>query len=188
MFTNSVLFSAGGISFTVVKCFLGAGVALVGLSALVFVILFKHNHGVVKRMSREEAAWMHVYGREQYWDDIHDPAMVKAVGVTGRTVEITFDIDSLRNAYRRGDRMTFWLSPILFTCWGVAVWLLLMSGLMAVEIPFGFQIAVTAFVFLFLLLPWFMAWAAVNTNIDLGKAGSGAAATSQAAPGGAPRR
>src|SRR5438128_2571970 len=119
MFTNSVLFHAEGIAFTLAKCFGVAGVLLAGVTTLIFVVLFKRTHGVVKRMSPDEAARAAVYGLRQSWDDLRDPVLgVAAVGAVGRSVEIKFDIDSLRNAYRGGDRTTFWLSPIIFTCWG----------------------------------------------------------------------
>jgi hypothetical protein len=184
MFTNSVLFSAAGISFTLVRCFLGAALILGGLTTVLFVVLFKHSHGVVKRMSPEEAAQTVVYGVQRSWEFVPDPIVgVKAIGATGRTAEITFDIDSLRNAYRRGDRMSFWLSPILYTCWGLAFWLLFMAAMIWTDIPTGFQIMLTVLLFLFILLPWFMAWAAVNTNIDAGKAGTGASASFGGAAG-----
>jgi len=189
MFTNSVVFNAGGIPFTLVKCFLGAAVILVGLSAVLFVVLFKHSHGVVKRMSQQEAAEAMVYGIQRSYEFNPDPIVgVKAIGATGRSVEITFDIDGLRNSYHRGDRMAFWLPPILVTCWAAAFWLGFIGAMLALDVPVGFQVMVTVLLFLFMAVPWFMAWAAVNTNIDLGKAGSGAAASAGSTPGPVPHR
>lgn len=183
MFTNGVLFNAGGISFTLVKCFF-AGAAVLGVvTALLFAFLFKRTHGVVKRMSPDEAARAAVYGMGQSWDDMRDPVVgVKAIGATGRSVEISFDIDGLRNAYRSGDRKTFWLAPIMFTCWGSAFWLTFIAAMILGEVPVGLQVMITVILFLFIAVPWFMVWAAVNTNIDLGKAISDNGNESTAAP------
>lgn len=171
MFTNSVLFKAGGISFTLANCFFIGAAVLGVVAALLFAILFKRTHGVVKRMSPDEAARVQVYGMGQAVDFNPDPvAYVKTVGATGRSAELSFDIDSLRNAHRSGDLATFWLAPLMFTSWCLAAWLLFMGCMIALPVPSGFQIMLTAVVLLIVLVPWFMVWAAVNTNIDLGKA------------------
>lgn len=186
MFTNSVLFHAGRISVTLVEVFGAAAVLLAVLAAVIFIVLFKRTHGVVERMSPDEAARLAAFGPSQFWDSTREPVYARAVGAVGRSVEIHFDIDSLRNAHRNGDLLTFWLPPILVTCWAGAFWMIFMAFFVAADVPLALQIMGTVCLSLFAMIPWFMVWAAVYTNIDLGKAGDGSARAGETTPGATP--
>ena len=159
MLDNPTLFQALGVSWTVAKCFGVAAVVLVLLSVLLFVILFKHTRGKVERLSPEEAGRVALYPAPSNYVL---PIQSEGVGVG---VELSCNIDTLRKAARRGDRLTFWGFPALGVCTSGFFWCLFMA--LAV---FGHSRLVAIIVSVFsglLLFPFlFMPWAAIYTKID----------------------
>jgi len=153
------------IDWTLTKCLAAAGVFLMLVGGGLFFVLFKHVKGKVGRTSRAEV-----------WDDINSsfgvgirtdflaPTMLYAGPAAGVKVQLKANIDSLRQAARRGDWLTFWLWPSLLSSWSIGVWLLFMAFCRR-ELLLAILISVIpGFI---LLVAWFMPWAAIYTNIDL---------------------
>jgi hypothetical protein len=92
-----------------------------------------------------------------------------------------FGIDDLRLAARRGDWMTFWLSPLLMT--SAIFSFFFTAGLLFADAPGLIWGGAYAPLFLMLAMFWFMPWAAIYTNID-----AGTARTAQTSASGAPGR
>ena len=181
MLKNHVVLEKLGISWTLAMCLLVGAAVLCGLSAMLFAILFKHTKASVRRLSKDEAAMVALYARTAEIQPGPVPVIVGAHGMTGAAAELKIDIDSLRNAARRGDWMTFWIWPIMLTGFVSGVGAALAAGLVAAGEGQGFlMILLLGFVGLFVSFVWFMPWAAVYTKIDLGTAGAGTT------PGGSP--
>ena len=159
-----IVMRAFGVSWTLALCF---GVAAAGtflLSVVLFVVLFKHTQGVARRLHPEEAA------RLAYSDPARpDETKLLWGKAAGVEVKLNMNIDSLRNAARHGDWLTFWLSPLLFSSAFVAGLCFSLAGMLAVDAPLAVLLSVVSFFALLLLIIWFMPWAALYTKIDLGK-------------------
>lgn len=184
MFTNHVVLEKLGISWTLAKCFLVVAAALLGVSAVLFVILFKHTKASVRRLSKDEATLVTVYGRASDVGLDPNPAALAGYGMVGGAAELKMDIDGLRNAARRRDWTTFWFWPIMLTTFISSIWSAVAAGLVAAGQGQGFlMVLLSAFVGLFLLIVWFMPWAAVYTNIDAGTAGATPGGAVQTRPG-----
>ncbi|HET7540673.1 MAG TPA: hypothetical protein VFK05_12400 [Polyangiaceae bacterium] len=158
---------AFGISWSPALCF---GVAAAGtflVSAVSFAILFKHKKGAARRLSPEEAARV-AYSEPARADavELEWATRSKAVGVE---VQLDMNIDSLRNAARRGDWLTFWLSPLVFSSFFTAGLFFSLAVMLAFSAPLSLLLIVAAFLALPVLIIWFMPWAALYTKIDLGK-------------------
>jgi hypothetical protein len=159
-----VLFRWLGINWTLTKCLAVAGVFLMLVAAGLFIILFKHVKGKVQRMSREETWDFINHGNLMIPHDYVGPTMLYAGPAVGVKVQLTANINTLRQAARRGDWLTFWLWPTMMSGWFIGGWLLCMS--------FGRDdlviVVVTTVPIVFLMfVAWFMPWAAIYTNIDL---------------------
>ena len=167
MLTNQVIAERFGVAWTLARiCALSGGAFLV-LAGLLFVILFKHVGGKVRRLSPTEAGYVSVYSAHRHY--LPEPIESKGVGYG---VELTANIDTLRKAARRGDWLTFWLWPALMSSACVGLWLLFMSMCMALDVPRFVAILATATLAPIFLIAWFMPWAAIYTKIDLGAEGS----------------
>jgi hypothetical protein len=186
MFSNGVVLQRFGVSWTVARCCIVIGVALVALSGVLFSVLFKHMKGKARRLEPEEASRVAFYGRSTASPGVDEVVQGRAVGVG---VEIKFGIDDLRLAARRGDWMTFWLSPLLITTFILGLTSLITAGLVAASAP-GLIVAVAYIPLgLMLLIFWFMPWAAIYTNIDAGTArGPQTSAPATASPIGGSRK
>lgn len=184
MFTNHVVMEKLGVSWTLARCFLVVAVALFGVSAVLFAILFKHTKAGVRRLSKDEATLVTVYGRGAEVGLDPNPAALAGYGMVGGAAELKMDIDGLRNAARRRDWTTFWFWPIMLTTFVSSIWSALAAGLVAAGQGRGFlMVLLSAFVGLFLLIVWFMPWAAIYTNIDAGTAGTAGGPPVQTRPG-----
>jgi hypothetical protein len=168
MFSNPILFPGPGLSWTLARCCVAAGLLLMLLGALLFLILFKHVRGKVERLSPEEAGELAANAARR---DVVPTIRMKGVGVSA---QLSFNIDTLRQAARRGDWLTFWLAPGMFVVWFIGVWLMCMAFAIA-EGSRAMAVVVSVFMTLLVLVPPFMSWAAIYTTIDMdtdGPAGS----------------
>jgi hypothetical protein len=165
MSNTPVLFRWLDINWTLTKCLVVAGVFLMLVGAGLFLILFKHVKGKVERLNREEV-----------WNDFNTnfgvgirtdylaPTMLYRGPAVGVKAQLTANINTLRQAARRGDWLTFWLWPSILSGWSIGVWLLFMAFCRRDLVIAVLVTVVPAFI---LLVAWFMPWAAIYTNIDL---------------------
>ncbi len=160
MLDNPTLFHALGLSWTVAKCFGAAAVVLLLLNVLLFVILFKHTHGKAQRLSPEEAGRVALYPVPG-----NDVLPIQSEGV-GVGVELSFNIDTLRKAARRGDWLEFWGFPAGMACGVGAFWCFFMVPAVLTHSRLFAIIASVSCGPLLFLLSIFMPWAAIYTNID----------------------
>lgn len=166
LFDNPVLFRAGGIEWSTIKVCLASGVFLLLLTGLLVWILASHTKGAKwETMSSVEAADLAVNAGRAPHERFGQVYAGKAVGKSG---EISAGIDDLRQAARRGDWLTFWLWPITMSCGSVGAWFIFSA--LTLSAPRALWVAITVFCLLLAGLNWFMAWAAIYTNIDAGTA------------------
>jgi hypothetical protein len=143
-----------------------AGGLLAIVASIQFVVLFKHVKGKVYRMSPDEAKAAMFYGLSI--TNIRSPGTPLWVGpAVGYVATLSCNIDTLRKAARRGDRLTFWFWPTMMTGWCGGLWLIFLAVMMAARIPTGLIVLVTVFMGSMVAIVWFMAWAALYTKIDL---------------------
>jgi len=155
------------VPWSATKCCLVLGLVLAAVSAVLFYVLFKHVKGKVRRLDPHEAGRVAFYGRSTATEGVDEVIQADGVGVGA---EIKFGIDDLRQAARRGDWMTFWLSPLLMTSGIFAFFFIFTAGLLFADAPgLIWGVAYTP-LFLMLAMFWFMPWAALYTNIDAGTA------------------
>lgn len=161
---NPVLFRWLDINWTLNKCLIVSGVFLILVAGCIFIVLFRHVKGKVERMSKEEIG-----------DSMFNAAKLSSeprtkvlwVGpAVGVKAEISCNIDTLRQAARRGDRLTFWLWPCLLSCWSLGIWSVLM-GIAPLRRDPLLAILITLIPAFILFVAWFMPWAAIYTQIDL---------------------
>lgn len=180
MFKNHVVLEKMGISWTLGMCMGIAAAVLLGISAILFVVLFRHTKARARRLSKEEAAMVALYGRTGDIQPGPPPTIIGAYGTAGVAAELKIDIEGYREAARRGDWMTFWLFPIMGTCFPTSIGLAIAAPFIAWGDGEAFPvIMLLAFVGLFVGIVWFMPWAAIYTNID--RPTGGTATTSGAA-------
>lgn len=162
MSQSSFLFRWLGINWTLTKCLIVVGTFLVLLGAGLFIVLFKHVKGKAQRMGREEG-----------WDFLMNAGLPRtdknnivlwAGPAVGVKAELNCNIDTLRNAARRGDWLTFWLWPIMLSCWSIGMFVLVGAVLPRKPIFIVLTALLPAFM---MFVAWFMPWAAIYTNIDL---------------------
>jgi hypothetical protein len=166
LFDDPVLFRAWGTDWYVTKFCLATGVGLLLLAGLFGWILASHTKGAKwEALSSREAADLAVNAGRAPHERVGQVYAGKAVGVSG---EISFGIDDLRQAARGGDWLTFWLFPIVFSCGFGGMWFFF-SGL-TLSLPRAIWIFLTLFCATAVGVVWFMAWAAIYTNIDAGTA------------------
>jgi hypothetical protein len=79
-------------------------------------------------------------------------------------VRFSFNIDTLRNAYKRHDYFLFLGAPAMIASWFLGFWVLLS----AIELPLVLFLVISAVLVVPIAILVFMPWAAVYTNIDLG--------------------
>jgi hypothetical protein len=135
------------------------------LAAVLFLVLFKHTKARGRRLSSEEAGAVALYPATTQLQELQT---IRSKGV-GYAVNLSCNIDSLRNAAKRGDWLTFWLWPALICTWCIGGWLILMAftGLFSgSRRAFGILGAVALSPIVLIAL--FMPWAAIYTRIDLG--------------------
>ena len=160
MVENSVLGVLFGISVTVVKLTLAVGLSLLFTAALLFWRLVRHTQVRSQPLSPDELGYLltgpHPAGEQ--------PIYAKAFGATGRSVRLSFNIDTLRNAYKRHDYFLFWGAPAAIASWFLGFWVLLS----AIELPWVLFLVISAVLAVPIAIFVFMPWAAVYTNIDLG--------------------
>jgi hypothetical protein len=162
MFKNPVLFHQFGISWTVVKTGLVAGTLLMVLAAVLFTALFKHVGAKTRKLTPSESQHVAFYpGEMGIVEDVH--------GITwgGVAAELTWNIDTLRKAARRGDWFVFWVYPVMSSCWIIGFGLVLLTGMIAARFPLGMALVI-GLCSLMLGVNWFMSWAAIYTKIDAG--------------------
>jgi hypothetical protein len=159
----SVLFQWLNIDWTLTLCVAAAGVLLMLGGVGLFMILFKHAKGKVERMSEQETRDYMNYG--ELTEPYGVARTMQSVGpVIGFKAVLTANIDTLRKAARRGDRLTFWLWPSMMSCWCIGLSMLLIAALPHDPI----LIVLTSLVPTFMVfVAWFMPWAAIHTSIDL---------------------
>jgi len=132
------------------------------LGVCLFVVLFKHVKGKIERMSEQETRDMFDYGATT---EPYVRRDMQSVGpIIGVKAVLTANIDTLRRAARRGDWLTFWLWPSIMSCWCIGMGLLIMAILPREPILIVVTWLIPAFI---VSVAWFMAWAAIYTNIDL---------------------
>jgi hypothetical protein len=166
LFDKPVLFRAGGIDWSVMKVCLSTGIFLWVLAGLFAWILASHTKAAKwETMSSVEAADLAVNAGRAPHERFGQIYAGKAVGKSG---EINAGIDDLRQAARRGDWLTFWLWPLSISCAFGGAWLFF-SGI-TLSAPRGIWIILTLVLLPMTCFGWFMAWAAIYTNIDAGKA------------------
>lgn len=166
LFDNPVLFRAAGIDWSVMKFCLAMGTFLWLLAGLFGWILASHTKAAKwETMSSAESADLAVNAGRAPHERFGQVYAGKAVGKSG---EIRAGIDDLRQAARRGDWLTFWLWPISISCAFGGAWFFF-SG-MTLSAPRGIWIIITLFCLPMAGFGWFMAWAAIYTNIDAGTA------------------
>ena len=114
-------------------------------------------------MSKEEALDFALNATKTGADIQTTPLWGAAVGVKA---ELNCNIDSLRQAARRGDWLTFWLWPVILSCSSLGFWLAFMAFAFLRREPIlvGSLTLVSAFI---VFVAWFMPWAATHTQIDL---------------------
>jgi len=166
MFPNPVLLQRFGVSWTLAKAFAIAGASLLAMSAVLFYVLFKHMNGKVRRLEPYEAGRV-ALGRGA---DIQRPEDVMEGKGVGVGVQISFGIDDLRLAARRGDWKTFWLCPLLLFGAFLGFSLIFNAIFAVASVPGPLAGVVDGILFLMVLFPCFLAWAAIYTNIDAGTA------------------
>jgi hypothetical protein len=166
LFDNPILFRAWGTDWYVTKICVVTGVGLLLLAGLFGWILARHTKGAKwETLSSREAADVAVNAGRAPHERLGQVYAGKAVGASG---EIHAGIDDLREAARRGDWLTFLLWPVLFSCGFGGAWLFF-SGL-TLSAPRALWVLVTLFCVPVVGISWFMAWAAIYTNIDAGTA------------------
>jgi hypothetical protein len=157
---NSVLGVLFGISVTVVKLTLAIGLSLVLTGALLFWGLVRHTRVRAQPLSPDELGYLLTGPRHAGEQSIY----AEAFRATGRGVKLSFNIDTLRNAYKRHDYFSFWGGPVAIASWFLGFWVLTF----AIELPLVVFLAISAFFVVPIAISVFMPWAAVYTNIDLG--------------------
>jgi hypothetical protein len=166
MWGNPVLFEALGVSWTAAKClFIGAGLSAI-LGAIGFVWYGRHIGVRAQPLGSDEAAMVASFPA-QGTDIVVPIAMGPARGVS---YGFSWNINTFRDAARRGDRVGFWLLPTTITFWCLAFQFLFTGiGCLITEPGKGLiaTLACGAFIALMLFINWFMPWAALHTKIDL---------------------
>jgi hypothetical protein len=159
---SSILFRWLGINWTMNECMVALGALLMLVASGLFIVLFRHVKGKVQRMSREET-----------WDLLMNAGKV---GTERRTVpvwggpavgvelKLNCNIDTLRQAARRGDWLTFWLWPLMLSGWFTGMWLVFLAIIPRQPL---LLVLITLVPALVISIAWFMPWAALYTNIDL---------------------
>jgi|SRR4051812_1202079 hypothetical protein len=166
MWGNPVLFEALGVSWTAAKCLFIAGGVSVVLGAVCFLWYARHIGTRAQPLSSDEAAMVASFP-VQGMDTIDPIALGPARGVR---YGFSWNINTFRDAARRGDRVGFWLIPSMITFWVLAFQLVLTgSACLITEPGKGAQVTLFcgAFNALVLSINWFMPWAALHTKIDL---------------------
>jgi hypothetical protein len=163
---NPVLVRAFGVDWTVATCFGTSSAGLLVAAVALFVVLAKRAKAVWVPLDPEEASRLAFYGRTS--GDPVEPDEVIHGKAVGRGIEIKIDIDGLRKAARRGDWITFWFWPLGLSCAFAAPWFGTVAVFFATEGPAWVLAVVSLFFLGFIGLFWFLPWAALYTNIDLG--------------------
>jgi hypothetical protein len=160
MLRNPILFQQFGIAWTVAWCWLFGGLVLMCVAAALFTILFRHLGAHTRELTPEEADHVAFYaGKYTPVEDMHGKHL------WGRAAELSWNIDTLRKAANRGDWFAFWTFPTMFSLWMIGMGCVFMA--MAIWAKAVVVIVATAPILaLMVILFWFMAWAAIYTNID----------------------
>jgi fatty acid desaturase len=136
---------------------------IIGVSFLVlaFTVL---ACALIARGKKREQTKQEVLDRMLVWDNSLSPSYAKGSG-SGTGVEITMDLNGMRAAAKNGEWLWFWTFPVFFFFLAFGSMLLVAAmGLHAhdmvpvwlsslIFVPFGF-------------VGFFMAWAALYTDID----------------------
>jgi hypothetical protein len=166
LFDDPVLFRAWGTDWYVTKICVVTGVFLWVMAGRIGWGLARHTKAMQwQTMSSAEAADLAVNAGRAPHERLGQVYAGKAVGVSG---EISFGVDDLRQAAHRGDWLTFLLWPVLFSCAFGGGWFFF-TGL-TLSMPRAVWIALTILLVPMTGFGWFMAWAAIYTNIDAGTA------------------
>jgi hypothetical protein len=161
MVENTVLGVLFGISVTVVKLTLAVGVTLILTSALLFWRLMRHTKVQSRPLPPDELGELLTGPHPAAGERL---LYAKAFRASGRSVEFTFNIDTLRNAYERRDHFLFWGAPAALGSCFLGAWVLTFAA----QLPWFLFLPISPFFVLVLAMSIFMPWAAVYTNIDLG--------------------
>jgi hypothetical protein len=157
---NSVLGVLFGISVTVVKLTLAVGLSLLFTAGLLFWRLVRHTKVRSQPLSQDELGDL-LTGPHHAGEQL---VYAKAFRATGRSVQFSFNIDTLRNAYKRHDYFLFWCAPAAIASWFLGFWVLML----AIELPLVLFLVISVVLVAPIAILVFMPWAAVYTNIDLG--------------------
>jgi len=164
IFRDPVLFRALGTRWYLSKFCLVAGFLLMVLGGLFGVVLALHTKARWRRLSAAEAA-----------DVAFNPARsaggsatAASVGTAGAEIQMSISMEGLRKAARQGDWLTFFLWPIMLSCWVIGMWMALSMVLLAM--PQGFWILVTVVMLGLEGVVLFLPLAAIVTSGDAGAA------------------
>jgi hypothetical protein len=147
------------MSSAVVWCLIAAGLLVTSAGLPLFYVL--RTRGRVRAMTRNE-----IVNRMMRSDPSERPDYATGVGV-GVRVEASIGIDALRNAAKRGDWKLFWCWPLIMFGFGFGLQMLFIACASYFHQPV-FALAAALVCVPFGLSGWFMAWAALYTNIDAG--------------------
>jgi len=160
---SPVLFRWLGIGWTSTTCMLAAGLSFMLLGVILFLILFKHTKSKVERMSDQETRDFIEYG--ELTEPYGPPRSMQAVGpVVGAKAVMAANINTLRQAARAGDWLKFWLWPCMGSCWSIGLGLFITA---VCPRDIGLIIVIWLVPAFLVFVAWFMAWAAIYTNIDI---------------------
>lgn len=163
--SDPVLFHLWGSKWQLSKVFFFSGLLLMLISAVLFVVLVRYTKTKWRRLDATAASDVAFNAGKPFMRNI------EGVGKSaGASIEITFGIDDLRQAARRGDWAFFILCPTMFCLWCLGLWLVFSTFLMAM--PLGFWVLVTVLTLGMMGACIYVSWAALYTNVDLGTARS----------------
>lgn len=153
---------------------LAVGLMVTGL--VMFLVLWRHMKGRLTRLAPEDAGQVAVYGQTRGIYQADQAIIARGEGVEAT---LTINIDTLRKAWQRGDGKTFWLWPLSMTFIFVGLLIAFWVPMLVFHAGPPMFLA-AAFLLVFPLILWFMAWAAVHTKIDLGADDAAARSRKQA--------
>jgi hypothetical protein len=159
---NSVLFYINGQPWRVVGVSLVAAAVCFVLWLLLLLFVLVPRYGSTRKLSAEEAAKVAMHPNER--SDV-DRAIAVAGPAVGAEARVEFDIGRLRAAWKERDYVTFFGLPA-FMIFGT-FWMWLPTFAFAVESDSGWVLGLVAVVLVpIMLIPVFMMWAAVYTQLN----------------------
>jgi hypothetical protein len=160
VFDNFVLFHVRGGAWTLGGTSVALAVVMIVI-CLACLPLMMSRYGSSRRMSTSEAQRRSVVGHAPSYDPGH---VVVAGPAMGKQWSYEFTIGSLRAMRERGEYFAFYLLPGYMIIFLSAF---MIGGLGLALLTRGWPFLVfTGAIFLLILIPLFMMWAAVNTDLQ----------------------